>query len=614
MYPQTAIAQVLATTSGPFPFPTIEDRAAWQRLGGQPVAHEVIRRAAVALQFPPPQVLATDYLAYQRAGQREPGESPIDCRRARLALFTLAECLLNEGSYLDTILNEAWAICEESSWVVPAHGFNWQQGLPDVAMPIVDLWSASTGFALAEIDYLPGERLHLALRQRIRHEVDQRSIAPFLARDDFPWLGNGPKKINNWMPVCAGGVAAAALYLEQDSARLAAVVSKALAGCDRYLAIFGADGGCAEGIGYWEKGIFALVAFGELLAARSAGQIDLLADPRLPAIVRFPLQVELSPSRFVAFSDTGIDRCPQAALLHFLAQRYNLPALAALDYAGSALRTLTTRGPIEKMRDLFWYPCEERSPHTRRPAPFAPAAVDCFPDLQWLIARAQPENPDGLVLAVKGGHNAEPHNHNDVGSFMLHWRGESLLAELAAMRYTRDTFRAETRYELLANRSLGHSVPFVNGYEQVPGASQHAQAVRYDIGPAACAMLLDLAPAYPVAADLVALERQLVLHRDLPHGWVELIDQARFATRAGVVSSVLISFATAYVYEPGRIMLKGDYGRLSLAFDPELVHPQIERIVGVDLRGGARDVTRIRLTQHIAAHEVRIAVRCVPLV
>jgi hypothetical protein len=613
MYEYSSILQALRDTSGRYPLPAIEDREAWQAVRGQALVEEVLRRANIALQFPPPQLLATSYLAYQRVGQREPNETPVDCRRARLALFTLAECLSAEGRYLDALLNEAWAICEESSWVVAAHGFDWIEGLPRAATPLIDLWSASTSFALAEVDYLLGERLHPALRQRIRDEVEQRSTRPFLERNDFPWLGYGAKKINNWMPVCAGGTAAAALYLEKDDERLAAVLHKALEGCERYLATFGADGGCAEGVGYWEKGIFALATFGELLAARTEGRLDLLADPRLPEIMRFPARVELSPRRFVAFSDTGIDRCPQAALLHFLARRYNLPELAALDYVGSNLRTLTERGPIEKIRDLLWYPLEEQPPVTKRPVAYTAAAIDCFPDLQWCIARAEPAHPEGLVLAFKGGHNGEPHNHNDVGSFMLHWRGESLLAELAAMRYTRDTFRAATRYTLLANRSLGHSVPFVNHCEQAVGAAYHADGMRYEVMPNAYRVRLDLAAAYPPEADLARLERQCTLHQNGAHSWVELSDVATFASKAGTMSSVFISFATATLYEPGRIVLNGAYGRLALAFDPDMVQPQIERISEVDLRGGPRDITRIWLKARVARSELTIRVRCLPI-
>ena len=45
------------------------------------------------------------------------------------------------------------------------------------------------------------------------------------------------------------------------------------------------------------------------------------------------------------------------------------------------------------------------------------------------VARLTAHTPQGspVVLAIKAGHNDENHNQNDVGSFILHVDGESLL-------------------------------------------------------------------------------------------------------------------------------------------------------------------------------------------
>lgn len=616
------LAATLRDVSGSFPLPMLAERERWSVYAGTPVGREIRARAEAALVEPTPAIPASAFLAFQRSGQRDPFERPHERRRTRLILFALAECLEDRGRFLDAALDELWAICEESSWVVPAHAADYTLGLPDPDLPLIDLFSAITAATVAEVDYLLGDALHPAARTRLRHEVGRRSTAAFLARDDYPWLGHGPKKLNNWMPVCAGGTAIAALYLEQDLDRLAAVLTKALHGVERYLATFGEDGGTPEGVGYWEKGLFFVAALGELLAARTAGQVDLLAHPRLPQIARFPARTVLSPGVYVPFSDTGLDRRPQPALLHFLARRYDLPELAALDAAGPTARTLTNRGPAEKLRDLFWYPVGVEEPGggyegsvapTDPPAPpqrLAPA--DFLPDIQWFFARADPDDPGGLVLAAKGGHNAEPHNQNDVGSFVVHWRGESLLADLGAMRYTRDTFRGATRYTMLANRSLGHSVPLVNGHEQVAGPGGAAWA-RWEAAPHRDSFVLDLASAYPPEAGLATLERRVALCRDTPGGSVELCDRAVFHNGPGLLASVLISLAPARLLEPGRLILAGEQGRLLVRFDPEQVEPSLERIAGVDLRGGPRDVTRLSFVPHTPAAAPAITLLLFPL-
>ena len=67
-----------------------------------------------------------------------------------------------------------------------------------------------------------------------------------------------------------------------------------------------------------------------------------------------------------------------------------------------------------------------------------------------------------VVLAAKAGHNAENHNQNDVGSFVLHVDGESLIREPGRGLYSRDYF-SPRRYENVFANSFGHSVPRVGG-------------------------------------------------------------------------------------------------------------------------------------------------------
>ncbi|NJO81577.1 MAG: heparinase [Blastochloris sp.] len=595
------IARYLRTSTRAFPFPTCHERSRWQPLAATALGRDLLARADQALAEPTPALSAGAYLAFQRSGAREPYEIPHIARRTRLMLFALAECLEGAGRFTAATLDEAWAICEESSWVVPAHAAAYPQHLPDPSLPLIDLFSAITAATMAEVDYLLGDILHPALRTRIRAEVDRRSTAAFLAHNEYPWLGYGVKPINNWLPVCAGGTTIAALYLEEDVDRLAAVLAKTLDGIERYIATFHDDGGTPEGLGYWEKGIFFVAALGELLATRTAGQIDLLAHPRLARIARFPARVELSPGQFVPFSDTGLRRQPQMALLHYLARRYDLPELAALDRTPSSARRLTNRGPAEKLRDLFWYPADSEP----APAPLPAPAADFLPDIQWFIARADPADPDGLVLVAKGGHNAEPHNQNDVGSFVVHWRGETLLADLGAMRYTRETFQAATRYTLLANRSLGHNVPLVNDAEQRPGPYA-AQQVRREAGATSDSFCLDLAQVYQEQADLAVLERRIMLHRDEPDGVVELRDHAVFATRPGYFASVLISLVPVDLVAPGFCMFIGRQGRLRVEYAADEVEALLETIPQVDLREGPRDVTRVHFRARHPAQNITV--------
>ena len=93
------------------------------------------------------------------------------------------------------------------------------------------------------------------------------------------------------------------------------------------------------------------------------------------------------------------------------------------------------------------------------------------------------------TLACKAGHNAESHNHNDVGSFIIFKDGKVSFVDPGTGAYTRQYFGPE-RYEFLSTSSRGHSVPIINGELQVTGkekstiyqAEEHAFAYSIENG------------------------------------------------------------------------------------------------------------------------------------
>ena len=85
-------------------------------------------------------------------------------------------------------------------------------------------------------------------------------------------------------------------------------------------------------------------------------------------------------------------------------------------------------------------------------------------DTEWLIKRNAK-----FGFAGKGGNNAEFHNHNDVGSFIIAKDGNHIFTDPGSAVYTRQYFASGTRYDVLETQSLGHSVPIINGMGQKAG-------------------------------------------------------------------------------------------------------------------------------------------------
>ncbi len=561
------LERILCEEAPTGPFPLASDRAGWQAIIEKNEPTQVaalIASAEEVANLPVPELPATLFLEFKRIGERGGFEAPLHQRRSRLNSLIVAECLEGQGRFLDPILNLAWAICEESAWNYPAH----ISDLPDPTFPQLDLQTGITALQLAEMNYLLGDQLDSRLGQRIRYEVDRRAFKPFLTRHDHWWLFQPPGRAANWTGVCTGGIAAAALYLEKDPARLADILDLAARSLDQFLASFGSDGGSSEGPGYWSFGFSFFTLLAQLVEQRTNGRLNFFRDERVEKAARFPLRTGLSPQIYLNFSDCDRDVTLIGAHLAFLAHRLNLPDLLALKPVIDG--AWGQNNPGWGLRTLAWN--ESRQAETL--PEITPASYEWFGDLQWMIARQNPTDPNGLVLAVKGGHNGEMHNQNDVGSFIVHYRRESLIAELGRGRYTRAYFGPE-RYQHFVTSSLGHSVPVVNGKVQLYGPQHRACLLDHGADAEKDQITLELKEAYPSEAGLESLKRSVSLNRkEGRNGEVELLDEATFTTDSGQLESALLTFGQVEVGAE-TVEIQGEQARLRIIYDPSLVKARV---------------------------------------
>ena len=123
-----------------------------------------------------------------------------------------------------------------------------------------------------------------------------------------------------------------------------------------------------------------------------------------------------------------------------------------------------------------------------------------MPDLQVYAWRF-----GGLYAAIKGGCNAESHNHNDVGTFVVYVDGEPAIVDMGNKVYTAKTFSPE-RYTIDNTRSRNHNVPLIGEIEQHEGREYAARGVSGS----ALGVSMDIAGAYPAQAKVKRLVRSLV--------------------------------------------------------------------------------------------------------
>jgi len=160
-----------------------------------------------------------------------------------------------------------------------------------------------------------------------------------------------------------------------------------------------------------------------------------------------------------------------------------------------------------------------------------------FPEVAWMVVRSRDAHGRVCEFAAKAGHNSENHNHNDVGSFLLNVNGQRILLEVGAPEYVKAFFWKEKRYGFFAARSLGHSVPLVNGKEQPDGAQFRGTVLEQGFTQKEATLVLDLTAAYPAEAKLLRGVRRMVF--DKQAGTLNVRDRFELSEAVDVETAII---------------------------------------------------------------------------
>jgi hypothetical protein len=541
-----------------------------------------------------PQTTYTDFHAFALTGDRAPYETAYFHKRQYLYTAALG-LFFGQMNLRDLVHDYLWSICEETTWVLPAH------------QRVIDIMAAETAFGLAEVIYLVGADLDADVRRRVHNEIERRIFVPFLhGYFDLRWF-NGD---DNWNGVCSGAIGGAFLYLERDPERLAQALALVLESLKTYFSsAFEKDGGSTEGAGYWQYGLTYPVVFAEMLRARSGGGIDLLADPRVRQIAAFPGHVLLPGGTVASFADCGASLPFHPGIISRLATRTGEPSLWQVLAPRNSLATERS-GPRallpHTLRDLLWW-------DGQRPDP-TPLEDSVLPATG--VARMMGMTADGapIAVAVKAGHNDEHHNHNDIGSFVLNVDGEALVTDPGYGPVNRDYFGAG-RYESVFANSYGHSVPRIDGAMQGAGRTFTGAFLGITQDPATGykRATVELTHAYPVPALQQAM-RQLIVGSGAEAGAIWLHDRFAFNTEGRDIEEALITRLPVDV-DGATAILRGEQYVLSVTIEQPAAHFSLEFLADDD-RASDADERLMRLSFVVPAGatiEARVRMEIVPI-
>ncbi len=435
------------------------------------------------------QMTYSDFKLFWTTGDRSIYESKYFFRRHVMDCSALLALIYpEEEKYLIKLMDVIYAVCDEYTWCLPAH----QGKLEPNNNTKIDLFASETAFALAEIYIMLGDRLEPLIKNRILAETERRIVIPFtsVCPYDFWETGN-----TNWTAVCMGSVACMFMLIYPDMVEsLKPRFDNAM---ECFLSGFKDDGICLEGCSYWHYGFGFFTVYADMIRKFTDGNTDYFKRDKVKNISTFIQKMFLSGNASVSFADGSRSLFYQLGLIHYLKNEYP-DDIVVYDKKYSYNYDHCGRFCLH-LRSALWF----NEIYFNNPAPDNICSEYYAPDSQWLIKRTE-----SYGFAAKGGNNAEPHNHNDVGSFIFAKNGRQALADLGAGTYTRQYFSGE-RYSILECSSRGHSVPIIDGSYQFSSPGAAAGNVEYSNG----IFTMDISKAYR-CERLKGLTRKFTLTDD----------------------------------------------------------------------------------------------------
>ena len=416
-------------------------------------------------------ILALSYSEYKRYwidGDRNSYETAYFERRNRL--FLLQILAIAKDKYLSLLEDVLASICDEYTWVVPAH-----------AKHPIDLFAAETGGYLSETAYIFKDKLSEDIKQRIYNSVANKIVKAYEETPKFIWENYK----NNWLAVCACGIGLSYLYLFPE--RFDKVKARLLGTFQAFIEKgFDEEGYCSEGVDYWVYGFGFFCSFFGAYEYFCKERPDFIDCPKVKRTLNYLKNARMQQNVYLPFADGG--RQITVFNAHTLA-----PIKGLYPYDFTYPQTELVFSQSKAVGFTFLYNLSSY----KKPK-LAEKEESCyFQGAQVFIRKRK-----NYAFAVKCGHNNEYHNHDDVGAFQIVKDGQRYICDVGAGLYTK-TYFGIGRYDIFNCSSLSHSVPIIDGSLQAFNNEKYC-------GKVLCvdknSITMDIAKAYENGPSSVVVE------------------------------------------------------------------------------------------------------------
>lgn len=609
------------------PFPKAGDKY-WRKQVPEAMRKDYIRLGDSCVNMPWEAIPNKVFAEFRTTGNRTHYEEMSFDIRKQFVCLVMAEIMQGKGRFLPSICRGLHYFMEkEPWWGIPAH---YPKAKPERGIQPVDLFNAETSDMLAWTLYMLDKQIgnkEKGLCDSVRKEIERRFLHPTLYEKQG-WKHNA----NNWNTWITANWLQTVLICGQAHKKgengLDDECKAAFEGVKQCLRTFlkgyPDDGGCEEGVGYWDcagASFFESLFFMQFAPEEARLSLDAAQRKKVEAMGKFITTMYIDSLNFVNFSDAQAHNVPNINILFPYGEYLgNEPMKQLAAYVGKTFdylekpSTLFLRsGNYPKLgRELMllsmlgkYQATEAVQPHTE----------DAYLENSQIMVAS---NQDWL-LAAKGGNNAESHNHNDIGNFIVYHQQKPVVIDLGRDTYTSQSF-SNRRFELMNCRSAYHNVPMINGLEQKDGRQYRASLVSHRAMATESTIQMNLEKAYPQEAHVDVWHRTLTLDRE--RNRVKVTEQYQLdslavendeaATSGFDNSVVLLVYGQPQELRPGKIHLQD--GAVCLEYDAQSLLATIEKVKmadGIMKTQWHDNVYRIRLFPKEYAPKAKISYRFV---
>ena len=528
-------------------------------------------------------------------------------RRDMLYYMTLAEIYERSGRFVEKIADVIWAILEESTWSIPPHigrslgssATDPNTEIPDVYdeqwISALDLQCSQTCAALAVASYYLRNELDAispVICQRVNYMITLRGIRPFIV-STYSWSGLYKNSfVCNWLTNITNNILYSAALVLDDKEKRDIVVLRAMRILDQFTEDYPEDGTCNEGPSYWGAAAGNYFDSLEIIEDMTGGKFTVYHEPIVRNMGEFITKLNIHDATFAAFADTS-----SSVIRHSgdMMQRFGAKT------GSLALESYGRYRAMDNTGIYYFYGMAYRWLKNY----FTPVVTEAQPTEAllsvWMeghkiaVFREFTDTSRGLFLAIKGGSNGEPGNHNDVGCLVVYSNTKPVIVDPGIGTYNHDYFGA-TRYKRWYTNASYHSCPTIDGIEQSHGSIYVSKNEVCDVD--ARTVEMDIGDAYPKEAGVVSLVRKARLE----DGRISVTEDVTL-DHEGDIELHYLSVAEPKLFADGKLEIAD--GRV-LSFDPSLTL-RLDRVentflpyedLNIQYKWGVPCLWRISLSSH----------------